>query len=153
MKVDVARMAVLLLLLFQNCSNPELRREDFVGTWKSNDGAVIELREDGSYSAKRINYYNYFSEVKYENKRFDFDGRWKILDHKKLKQLELQSDVTFKDLGINSTYMIDGRVYSHNIGITFEISGQGLLEDTPPWYLFVWIGDPDSVNKYRFEKQ
>lgn len=146
-------VAMLLSLLPQSCSDPEPKREDFIGVWKSDDGAVIELRIDGVYSAKQINYYNYDSEKEYENRRLDFTGRWEIVNEEKKLRLKLQSNATFKDFGINRTYTVDGQVYSHKIGLTFDIAGQGLLEDKPPWHLFVWIGDPDNVDKYKFEKQ
>ena len=32
------------------------------------------------------------------------------------------------------------------------ISGEGLLDNKPPWYLFDYIGDPDELNLYKFTK-
>ena len=32
------------------------------------------------------------------------------------------------------------------------ISGEGLLDNRPPWYLFDYIGDPDELNLYKFTK-
>lgn len=142
----------MLPSFFLGCGTPELRNQDFVGLWKSEDGAVIELNEDGSYTAKQVDYYKAYSEKEFKNKRIDFSGRWSFVNSEK-KKLELQSDATYQDFGIDYTYTVDGKVRSHKIGLTFEILGQGLFENRPPWYLFVWVGDPDDINKYKFEKK
>lgn len=124
--------AILLFLLLQSCNDPEPKSQDFIGVWKSDDGSVIKLKEDRTFTAKQINYYNYDSQNEYENRRFDFEGRWKIVTQGKRVRLELNSDATFKDLGINKTYTVDGQVRSHKIGLSFEIAGEGPFENTLP---------------------
>nr|WP_315203941.1 hypothetical protein [uncultured Flavobacterium sp.] len=131
-----------------------LKREDLIGTWKSSDGSIIELKKDGSYIAKAINYNIFYPNKELEKKTFDFTGNWKIINNSEQdNKLELNSNATFSDYGINDTYTIDGKVRSHKIGLSFEISGEGIFENKPPYYLFNWLGDPDDMNKYKFIKE
>lgn len=143
----------MLSLFLQSCSSPEAQKQDFVGIWKSEDGAVIDLKADGNYTAKQLDYYNVYLEKEHKGKKLDFAGRWKIVNKDKKLRLELHTDATFKDLGINKTYTYNGEVRSHKLGLTFEIAGKGIFENKPPWHLFIWVGDPDDVNKYKFVKQ
>ncbi len=146
-------LVVLLSIVLNGCSM-NFKKEDFIGTWKSGDGAVIELKKDGSYIAKQINYNNIYPNEKLKKKRFDITGNWEIINNSKQEnRLKLSSNATFSDYGIIDTYTIDGMVRSHKVGLNFEISGEGIFENNPPYYLFVWIGDPDDMNKYKFAKQ
>jgi hypothetical protein len=139
MKAKPLYIFLLLSILFQGCSPPKPQQIDFVGVWKADDGATLELREDGAYNAKNIYYYHIYSHEEDENKKFDFSGTW---------ELEERKDGKFK-VNIRSTTEHN----EYNFGFTFEILGNGLLSNTPPWTLFVWIGDPDNMNKYTFRKQ
>jgi len=153
MRTEFKYIAIMLSLFLQSCNSPEKKEQDFVGVWKSNDGAVIELGADGNYTATQIDYYNVYFEKEHKGKKFDFAGKWEIISESKKSKIELHTDATFKDVGIDKTYTYNGEVRSHKLGLTFEISGEGLLGDTPPWHLFVWIGDPDDVSKYKFVRQ
>lgn len=153
MRTGFRFVAIMLSLFFQSCGSAEVQRQDFVGIWKSDDGAVIELKADGSYVAREIDYYKIYFENEHKGKKLNFIGQWEIADENKKSKLELHTDATFKDVGINKTYTYNGEVRSHKLGLTFEISGEGLFENKPPWYLFIWIGDPDDMNKYKFVKQ
>lgn len=141
----------MLSFFLQRCSSPEKKAQDFVGLWKSTDGAEIDLRADGSYKAKQIDYYKVQPEKGLENKKIDFAGQWKFSSEGKAK-IELQTETTFKDLGIDKTFTYNGEVRSHRLGLTLEISGEGIMGNKLPWYLFVWIGDPDNGDKYKFVK-
>ena len=144
----------LFSVLLQSCNNSKPTEKDFVGLWKSNDGATIELKEDGSYSANQINYYNFFFDKELQNKTIDFTGTWSLIEARNGKRkVELKSNKTYQDFGVNKNYTINGESHSHKIGVSFEISGQGAFENTPPWELFVWIGDPGDARKYKFQKK
>ena len=39
------------------------------------------------------------------------------------------------------------------LSMCFYTSGEGLFSNTPPWYLFQYIGDPDGLNLYKFTNQ
>ncbi len=147
---------ILLLVILKGCnmSSMDIRQEDFVGVWKSIDGSVIEFKKDGSYIAKKINYNVFYPNKEFEKMTLDFTGNWKIINNSQQdNKLELNSNATFSDFGINDTYTIDGEDRSHKIGLSFEISGEGILENKPPYYLFIWLGDPDDMNKYKFIKE
>jgi hypothetical protein len=103
--------------------------------------------------AKQVDYYNVYFEKEHEGKKLDFAGQWEIVKENKKSKLELHTDATFKDVGVDKTYTNNGEVRSHKLGLALEIAGEGVFENKPPWHLFVWIGDPDDVNKYKFVKQ
>ncbi len=154
MKKILNIVIIILLLIELNACNMNFKREDFIGIWKSGDGSVIEFKKDGSYIAKQINYGNFYSKEKFKRKIFDITGNWEINNNSKQGNiLNLTSNATFDDYGINDTYTINGVVRSHKIGLSFKISGEGFFESSPPYYLFVWIGDPDDANKYKFVKE
>lgn len=143
-----------LLFFLIGCSNNQPKEKDFVGVWKSNDGAKIELYKNGTFKAKNIYYYNYDQNKKFKNKKFNFDGVWKLnFENKQGVKLDINSTKKFSDYGIVYTYIIDDNIFSHKLNMSFEIKGHGVLENKLPWELFVWIGDPDNMNKYVFLKQ
>lgn len=153
MRTGFRYIAIMLSLFLQSCSSPEAQTQDFVGLWKSDDGASIEFRADGSYTAKQVDYYNVYFEKEHKDKKLNFAGQWEIVNENKKTKLELHTDATFKDVGVDKTYTNNGEVRSHKLGLTLEIAGEGIFENKPPWHLFIWIGDPDDMNKYKFVKQ
>lgn len=144
---------IIIFFIVQGCSS-NMNQEDFIGIWKSTDGASIELKKDGTYLAKKVNYYNFYLDSGFLNKRIDFTGTWKLINKQKGNStLQLNSNSTYIDYGINKSYTMDGKSYSHKIAVSFEITGQGMFENKLPWILYTWIGDPDNVKKYIFLKQ
>ena len=140
--------------IFINCGNQPVHKFDIVGLWESKDGAKIEIKENGNYIANNINYYNYDSKPEYKNKKFSFSGIWKLeSNNKNITKLKLESNKTFKDFGINSFGTINGTIEYYKISISFEIQGEGIFKNKPPFFLFVWIGDPDDINQYKFVKK
>lgn len=137
-----------LFLFFQSCNNSKPGREYFVGTWKANDGAIIELYDNGKCKAIGLNYYKIYPFEKYQNQLLNFEGSWNFTDNGKPK-LHLSYDT-------GGTYQYKGETKQSKNGFDFNIVGQGLLENKPPFDLYVFIGDPDDIdesNKYRFVKQ
>ena len=147
---------MLCTLFFLNaCDRPtELKKEQFTGSWESGDGAIIELREDGTYTARKLDFLTYccYDEIE-DTMRFDMEGDWRIMEEGDRPILKLSSNQTFEDYGIEKTYTVDGKVLSYKIGMELNISGRGMLENKPPWHLFYWVGDPDDMNKYEFLKK
>jgi hypothetical protein len=150
MKFKVKYILIMFSLLLQRCNSPEKKEEDFIGVWKSEDGAEIELRADGTYVARRIGYYNIYTERSSKNKRIDFAGEWNVV--KGGTRLELQTEITFAQLGINKKYIRGGELRGHRFGLTLEVSGDGFFANKPPWCLFIWTGDPNVGKKYKFIK-
>jgi hypothetical protein len=124
---------IFISYVLGGCNNTAPKAEYFVGTWKSKDGAVIELNRDFSFTAKQVNLSNIFFNMDGKNNRANFTGKWKFTtDDQKRKVIEVDS---------NKYHFI------------FDISGQGVFENKPPWDLYIFIGDPDDMNKYKFKKQ
>ena len=147
---------LLSCLLLQGCTL-KAEKLDLIGTWKNKDGAVIILNEDGMFSAKEINYFKVYNEPEFKNKKIDFSGKWKstTTGNQKRAAIDLTSNSTYKDFGIAKKNYIDRNVkeQSMEIGMTLQIAGSGLFENKKPYYLFVNVGDPDDMNKYKFIKQ
>lgn len=124
-------MIMGLFLFFQSCGNPKFERKDFVGVWKAEDNATVKLNDDGSAIINKINLSNIFDNK--ENQVVDFTGKWEFTtDMYKKKVVKINS----------LKYTFD-----------FYISGQGAFGNKPPFDLYVFIGDPDEMNKYRFVRQ
>lgn len=138
-----------LFLFFQNCGHPKPKREYFVGTWKSNDGASILLFENGNCEVRNLNYKNIYP-FKYDTLQIiNFHGSWDLLTVKG----EPKIDISYYE---DNTYDYKGEIRRYKRGFEFNIIGQGLLKKQPPFDLYVFIGDPDDIdesNKYRFVKQ
>lgn len=139
--------------LFSFCSCGEkMKDEDFVGAWKAPDGAMIELKSDGKFIARNIDFSMIrYAESEFINKQLSFEGKWYLSVTQKM--IELESESTYADYGIENTYLNNGEKMSRKLGISFNIEGSGLLKNNLPWSLVVFIGDPDELNKYKFVKQ
>ena len=123
---------ILLFQLLLSCSNPKPERKDFIGTWKSDDGAMFQLHEDGSITAKQINLSKIFFEDEMQANKLDFTGKWEFATDNYQRRII--------------------KVTAGKYTFSFNITGQGITENKPPWYLFAWIGDPDEMDKYEFRK-
>lgn len=138
---------IVLHVLLQSCSGPKPKKEDFVGFWKADDGAIVRLKEDNTCIVEKISYDKIYDFEEYKNKRLSFSGNWDLISVDK----KLQIDVIYNE---NETYVYKGKTYTRKGGFSFDIAGaKGFFEDRPPWYLFFWIGDPDNGEKYIFRKQ
>jgi hypothetical protein len=133
-----------LMILF-GCKETKFENSDFVGKWKSNDGASIVFNTDGSCIISEMDYFIVSSFPTNKNKRLNTTGTWKIIN-------DVESGITGGiNKGIKISYQLPDR--EGKGGITFYISGQGINENTAPWDLFIWKGDPDEMIKYKFIKQ
>ncbi|MFV0507367.1 MAG: hypothetical protein ACK5L5_11820 [Bacteroidales bacterium] len=134
MKREIKQIVTIIIGLFlflQSCSNLKFERKDFVGIWEAGDKATVELNEDSSTIIKDIDLSNIFYSK--TNETIDFSGKWEFTTDMYKKQV----------IRINS------RKYTFD----FYISGQGTFGNKPPFDLYIFIGDPDEMNKYRFIKQ
>ncbi len=136
MKKLIQSISLALMCILQGCSGQPTKK-DIIGVWVAEDGGKFSFEENGSFSTENLSGSKIFSGFdKYDDMKFSEQGTWElsegsviILDFEKSDNLQ----------GGFSTQL--------------SISGEGLLENNPPWYLFAWIGDPDDMNKYKFEKQ
>ena len=73
---------------------------------------------------------------------------WQI--RMQLGKWELKKGQAFKEVGLNFREMDNKEVYGL---YSVMISGEnGILENEPPWYLFVWKGE-EGGERYKFIKE
>lgn len=137
---------VMLLLQLLGCSSIKPERKDFIGSWKADDGATLELYDNGTCTIKNLNYRNIYSFKGDTTTILSVNGQWDFVSVKG----ELQIDVSYSS---GETYQYKGETKLYKKGFSLNISGQGALGNKSPWDLYVFIGDPDDMNKYKFIKQ
>lgn len=146
MKTKLNYLLILITVVILNsCGNPEPKQNDFIGIWKSSDGAYITLSQDGSCILKGVDYFKISSFPQNKNKRLNVKGTWSFVDG-------VESGIIDGiNKGINIIYQIPDRKGEGSI--TFYISGVGFLGNKKPWSIYIWNGDPDDMNKYEFIKE
>jgi len=135
---------LLIITAMYSCS-PEPKTNDFIGTWNSSDGASIKLYENEVCEITNLNY----------KKIYSFNDTPSVLHCKGVWNFknvndEPVIDITYKKGG---TYTYNGQIRHNLSGFHLSISGEGFFENRPPWKLFVFVGDPDDMNKYEFVKK
>lgn len=140
-------MIGLSLLLF-GCKEPKFNEDDFVGIWKAEDGAVIEIYYNGRCKATGLNYYNIYPFNEHKNRQLNFEGTWDFTNGG-----DAQLHLSYNE---GKTYHYKGETKEYKAGFDLSILGKGLFGNKPPFDLYKYIGDPDDIdesNKYRFVKQ
>ncbi|SZD73537.1 Uncharacterised protein [Candidatus Ornithobacterium hominis] len=132
-----------IFLSLVGCKEPKFNEADFIGIWKSEDGANIVINKDGTCILNELNK-SIVSIAKSDDEKLTTDGTWKLIDN-------VNNGITGGiNTGIKITYNLVDREGKGEID--FYISGQGFSENKPPWDLFIWDGDPDEMIKYKFVK-
>ena len=127
-------------LLFSGCMKQVPGKNDIVGIWVSNDGAILEFKEDGTFDGKSLPGEHFTHSQDEVWKDFDGSGNWKLEDGQQFWQIELE----FKEKN-NQKGSYGYQVY---------VSGSNTFENKPPWYLFVWeYNDIDTGDRYKFTKK
>lgn len=126
---------ISLFFLLNGCSNPKPTFQDFVGIWVSEDGGEIIFKEDSTCIVKEL-YAKQISPFSEEKTSLSGEGQWRI-------RTKDSNGYDQYNIAIN----LKGVIY-----FSLFISGEGLLDNRPPWYLFDYIGDPDELNLYKFTK-
>ena len=140
MKKAIQLVGLTVALILQGCSGQELTKNDIVGTWVAEDGGKLDFNKDGSFRTESLSGSKFFSGFnKYQNMKFSEEGKWELIEKNGRQIIDLKIAKSEKLQGGFSTHL--------------GISGEGAFGNNPPWHLFVWIGDPDDMNKYKFEKQ
>ncbi len=135
-------LIMLMSFLLLSCNKEKPERDYFIGVWKADDGAMIKFYGNGKCKASKLNYYNIHPFEKYRKRLLSFEGSWNF-----------NSDKIHLSYSKEETYKYEGKVIDYKAGIDFHISGQGMFGCKPPWNLYLFIGDPDDMNKYGFVKQ
>ena len=125
---------LIICMILSGCSDKK-HRDDFIGIWRADNGSEIILYKDSTCVLKEL-------DLRVVNPRIydevlNVKGTWMF---KKTDELGYKVDNIFissKDLTFT---------------ITFDIWGHGILENKRPWYLFLYIGAPDAMDKFKFTK-
>ena len=135
---------IIFLFFLQGCNTSKPEREDFIGTWKAQDGAILALYENGN--CKIIKFKNQVISRLGKDTTYivNTDGIWEFVVNEK------GIDISYPE---GRSYEYRGKVVQSKIVIHLDISGQGFSGNKPPWNLYSIIGDPDNRNKYLFTKQ
>jgi hypothetical protein len=129
-------------ILLISCSSNKPTATDLIGTWANADGATLELHKDSTFVGKSLPtvYFTFCTSKKdVEGKRVAGSGNWRIEDGQGFEEVKLD----FKRMNDTAMYGF----YS------VMISGTGgVLENRPPWYLFVWQGEEEG-QRYTFDRK
>lgn len=130
--------SLLLLFLFQGCTGKIPIKEELIGNWINSDSAIINLKKDGTFTAKKLPV-EFFILEDYKGKQFDGNGEWTLKKGKTYWEVYLEFN------------KILNKEYSY--GHTMLISGEkGILENKPPWYLFTWKDEPGG-ERFVFKRK
>src|SRR4051812_7691005 len=81
MEIKIFRGIFFLWLLFTSCTNKQPTSKELVGTWLSEDGAVLQLNEDNAFVARMLPA-EYFTLMSYKEeikgKKLNGSGKWKL---------------------------------------------------------------------------
>ncbi|TKG87902.1 hypothetical protein EYV94_27810 [Puteibacter caeruleilacunae] len=133
-------ISTAVIVLFTTCSSDIPTNVDIVGIWKTKDGALIEFIKGGTFSTQNLSGNKFFPyEKAYKGKSFHEKGKWEIK----------------KDQGrwIIILYFNKSKKLPKGYITDIIIAGsKGILENQPPWYLFVWE-EEEGGPRYRFTKK
>ena len=128
----------LALILF-GCDNRKPTKYQIVGTWLSDDGGKLILKEVGIFLLESLPTGLFLREAEDKGKTFAGSGKWELNNDQSNWQLSL----FFKQTSVE--------VY--NFEMQLLISGEkGILENKPPWLLYLWK-DQEGGDRYELRKQ
>jgi hypothetical protein len=126
-------------ILIQSCSIPDPKQEDFVGSWKAEDGAAFKFNRDGTFSSENLSGEKMFERKEYHGKRYSESGTWELKNQSGKWRIYL----SFNKVGDSKG----------GVGNQLNVAGlKGITSNKPPWYLFKYVGDPDDGTMYEFRK-
>jgi len=139
-------VVAMLSILFQACNNDNEVKDtmqiDIVGSWKSSDGAMLIINKDSTFTGKSLpaEFFSFFtSKQEVQGKKVEGSGKWKI-----------EKGQGFKKVKLDFRKMNNENIYGN---YSVLIAGKnGILENKPPWYLFVWK-EEEGGERYEFLKQ
>lgn len=126
----------LFALFFIACNSTEPRQDDFYGIWTSERNDTLQLYEDGRCHG--IIRQSFSPDVNKEEQVLNIkNGTWKF---------------SLKD-NLNRRPTIKITDNNKNFSFSMFVSGtNGFLNNTPPWYIYWYIGDPDEEIRNKFYK-
>jgi len=140
MKILFLVTAIVVSIFLQGCMGKEPAKNDIVGTWISFEKAELILHKDGILTGNNIPVrFGFIPHDTLKNKRFSGSGKWTMRKGSNYREVLLE----FSEVNLN------------NNGCSFPvfIAGEnGLLDNKPPWYLFVWA-EEEGEDRYKFIKE
>jgi hypothetical protein len=140
MKRVLIAIGVTLSIFFQACNAKTPTRDDVIGVWISSDNAVLVLNKDGTFTGDSIpTRFGFIAIDSITQRKFSGSGNWTF--RKGQAQWEVYLDFNQATVGKN--------------GCAFPvlIAGEnGILENNPPWYLFLWQ-EEEGGQRYEFKRK
>ena len=123
------------------CSNKQPTENEILGTWRSPENAELIFKGDGTFAGNLIPAeFGFFPADSFRNVKFSGSGKWTM--RKGSTHWEVYLD--FDKVNVNK----------NGCAFPLLIAGEnGILENKPPWYLFVWKGEEEGGEKYKFLKK
>lgn len=135
----------LLSILFHSCnsSENELTQNEIIGTWVSSDKAEFVFNGDGTFTGNLIPAeFCFFPIDTFRNVKFSGSGKWELRKGEGVADWEVYLNFSMVDVkGKN------GCVFPLLVG-----GKKDIMENKPPWYLFVWKGE-EGGDRYEFHKE
>lgn len=136
MKLIATFFIMYSTVFFQSCIAPTPKKEDFIGKWKTDDGAIILLTND-VFKAENLSAEKMSSN--FTRKKFNAEGTWFLTKEDGRWEVQL----VFKPSENFSSFF-----FAHLL-----VAGEnGLASNQPPWYLYKYVGDPDEGIMYEFHR-
>lgn len=133
-----ALLVFSILSILLGCRGIEPAKTAITGTWVSEEGGKLIFKNDGSFLSLSLPTKLFLREGEEKNKIFDGSGIWEITKG----QSHWEVSLDFKQTSIQV----------NNFGQQLLIGGDGILENKPPWYLFLWKGE-EGGDRYELKKQ
>ncbi len=128
------------MIFLSGCKSENPTTDSIVGVWYAEDGAIIAFAKDGTFFIENLlgNKFLPFSDD-YIEKRFNETGKWKLIKEQGNWMVFLYLKKSNKlPLGCVTQIFISG--------------SKGILENQPPWYLYLWEGEEGDA-RYKFSKK
>lgn len=135
----------ILSMLFHSCKSSEkgLTQNDLIGTWVSSENAEFIFNGDGTFTGSQIPAeFGFFPIDTFRNVKFNGSGKWEL--RKAEGAIDWEVYLNFNKVDVKGK---NGCVFSLLVG-----GEKGIMENKPPWYLFVWKGE-EGGERYEFHKK
>ena len=126
--------------LLQACGGKEPTRSDIIGRWESAGNAEFIFNRNGTFTGKLVpSEFGFMPSDSLQNVKFNGNGKWEL--RKGSSHWEVYVD--FDKVSVNK----------NGCAFPLLIAGEnGVLDNKPPWYLFVWK-EEEGGERYKFIKK
>ncbi len=130
----------IISLVFISCNTKKPTTKDIIGIWKSKSGASLNFDNKMNFEGHNLPFEHFIFSQDKEYDKFNGSGTW---------ELQKKSSNHFSILlNFNKTDI------KEKFSIQIFISGSNVMENAPPWYLFILKNnDIDTYERYKFFKQ